>query len=258
MWPAPVRSNCTTWLSPRSPFSWPCAASQTDVAVLFPSPFGQYTAHSERRSMRRLQTVLFVSSAMVGRWPNYRCACARFGGAVVATPPRAARPPTPAEFHDSFGAHRQEGCGLQHGTVLSEKIPMTGRTHRSFSQTYANKVVADDTVNLPIGSIIVREDYDANKNRLSISVMYRVRDTTRTMVMVLIKIPGEWLGGTRARERPEISRRWQGNVVYRLPCTSALVRTTSSPTRFRRQVKPPSDRPAGDTRERTRRKAKAD
>ena len=56
--------------------------------------------------------------------------------------------------------------------------------HSSVSKTYANKIAADDAKALPVGSILVREDYGDKGKRKSISVMYRVKDYD--------KVHGNW------------------------------------------------------------------
>lgn len=92
--------------------------------------------------------------------------------------PRATRPQTPDEFHASFWNHIvKQDAAYNTWKVLSREKSEDGveNPHSTVSQTYANKIAADDPQNLPIGSILVREDYDDQRKRLSISVMYRVK-----------------------------------------------------------------------------------
>lgn len=92
--------------------------------------------------------------------------------------PRATRPQTPDEFHNSFWGHIvKKDAAYNTWKVLSHEKPEDGveNPHSTVSQTYANKIAADDPRNLPVGSILVREDYDDKRKRLSISVMYRVK-----------------------------------------------------------------------------------
>ena len=100
-------------------------------------------------------------------------------GSSRTTPPRATRPPTPEEFYDSFWRHIvKPDAAYNTWTVFQWDKPddMLENPHGTFSKTYANKIAADDPAKLPIGSVLVREDYDAKRKRLSISVMYRVKD----------------------------------------------------------------------------------
>lgn len=92
--------------------------------------------------------------------------------------PRATRPQTPDEFHSSFWGHIvKKDAAYNTWKVLSHEKTEDGveNPHSTISQTYANKVAADDPRNLPIGSVLVREDYDDKRKRQSISVMYRVK-----------------------------------------------------------------------------------
>ncbi len=92
--------------------------------------------------------------------------------------PRATRPQTPDEFHSAFWSHIvKPGAAYNTWKALAREKTDDGveNPHSTVSQTYANKVAADDPKNLPIGSVLVREDYDDKRKRLSISVMYRVK-----------------------------------------------------------------------------------
>jgi hypothetical protein len=106
-------------------------------------------------------------------------AWAQGSGSSRSDSPRAIRPQTPAEFHVTFWRYIvRPGAAYNTWDVLAHKSPVEGieNPHSGFSRTYANKLAAGDATNLPIGSILVREDYDSEKKRLSISVMYRVKD----------------------------------------------------------------------------------
>lgn len=100
-------------------------------------------------------------------------------GSSRSAPSRATRPQTPDEFYASFWNFIiKRGAAYNTWTVLSRGKTDDGiqNPHSTISKTYVDKTGSADTADLPIGSILVREDYDAERNRTSISVMYRVKD----------------------------------------------------------------------------------
>jgi hypothetical protein len=92
--------------------------------------------------------------------------------------PRATRPQTQNEFYNTFWEYIvKKDAAYNTWKVMSRGIADESieNPHGSDSVSYANKVAVDDPKSLPVGSILVREDYDKGK-RLSISVLYRVKD----------------------------------------------------------------------------------
>jgi hypothetical protein len=93
--------------------------------------------------------------------------------------PRATRPQTPNEFHQTFWEYIvKKDAAYNTWKELSRAVPAEDveNPHGSDSATHANKVAAANPRNLPVGSILVREDYDEKRHRVSISVLYRVKD----------------------------------------------------------------------------------
>lgn len=100
-------------------------------------------------------------------------------GSSRTDPPRATRPQTPEEFFSSFWSFVvKKDAAYNTWNVIKPETSAEGveNPHSTISKTYANKVAADDSKELPMGSILIREDYDANRKRQSISVMYRIKD----------------------------------------------------------------------------------
>ena len=100
-------------------------------------------------------------------------------GSSRSDPARATRPQTPDEFYTSFWRFIvKRGAAYNTWKVLTRAQTDDGieNPHNAISKTYVDKVGAADTATLPNESILVREDYDREKNRQSISVMYRVKD----------------------------------------------------------------------------------
>ncbi|MBI2478454.1 MAG: cytochrome P460 family protein [Planctomycetia bacterium] len=100
-------------------------------------------------------------------------------GSSRSAPSRATRPQTPAEFYNNFWQHlTKPGAAYNTWKPLEHEPPNVEveNPHGTESLTYANDVAAKDPKNLPIGSILVREDYDDQRQRQSISVLYRVKD----------------------------------------------------------------------------------
>lgn len=130
--------------------------------------------------MRLSRTGLLIVATMLfaAGWLTTR-AFSQGSGSSRTDPPRATRPQTPEEFLDSFWRFLvKKDAAYNTWTVLKRDKADDGinNPHSDISKTYANKVAADNPASLPDGSVLVREDYDAEKKRLSISVMYRVKD----------------------------------------------------------------------------------
>jgi cytochrome c553 len=97
----------------------------------------------------------------------------------IIEPPRASRPQTQEEFVDTFWRFIvKKDAAYNTWQVLKRENAEDSidNPHGEFTKTYANKVAADNPTGLPDGSILVREDYDTDQKRVSISVMYRVKD----------------------------------------------------------------------------------
>lgn len=100
-------------------------------------------------------------------------------GSSRTDPPRSTRPQTPDEFYSSFWSFIvKKDAAYNTWAVIKPDASAEGveNPHSASSKTYANKVAAEDSKGLPMGSILIREDYDANRKRQSISVMYRIKD----------------------------------------------------------------------------------
>jgi hypothetical protein len=100
-------------------------------------------------------------------------------GSSRSSPARATRPQTPDEFYASFWSFMvRRGAAYNSWKVLSRDPSGDDleNPHSTISKTYVNDVGSQDTANLPVGTILVREDYGADRKRQSISVMYRVKD----------------------------------------------------------------------------------
>jgi hypothetical protein len=137
--------------------------------------------HTRNTAMQK-NVVLFLCVALSTAclMPSSRSlAWAQGSGSSRAAPPRATRPPTPEEFYDSFWRHlvKKDAAYNTWSEFQREKADdAIENPHGTVSKTYANKVAATDPTKLPIGSVLVREDYDSKKKRVSISVMYRVKN----------------------------------------------------------------------------------
>jgi|SRR6516162_2922216 hypothetical protein len=98
-------------------------------------------------------------------------------GSSRAAPPRTTRPQTPEEFHESFWKYlnRTESPYRKWSGVPGKSDMQKGEEpHGAFTRTYLNKIAADDFEKLPLGSILVTENYDKDKKTLKdITVMYR-------------------------------------------------------------------------------------
>lgn len=100
-------------------------------------------------------------------------------GSSRSDPARATRPQTPEEFHDTFWRYLVKKDAAYNTWKALEHEPLKDEVenpHSTVSRTYANDVAAKNPDNLPLGSILVREDYDDKRKRQSISVLYRVKD----------------------------------------------------------------------------------
>ena len=102
-------------------------------------------------------------------------------GSSRAAPPRATRPPTPEEFQQSFWKYlnRKEAPYANWAAIAGKEEMRKGEPpHGKFTKTYANKVAADDLKNLPLGAILVTENYAEDQKKLEdITIMYRVKGT---------------------------------------------------------------------------------
>jgi hypothetical protein len=98
-------------------------------------------------------------------------------GSSRASPPRETRPPTPEEFHVGFWKYlnRTESPYKKWAGLPGKSGMQKGEDpHGEFTKTYLNKVVADDFDRLPLGAIVVTENYEKDKKTLKdITVMYR-------------------------------------------------------------------------------------
>lgn len=133
-------------------------------------------------SKTTMLTVCLIASAILAGWSH--AALSQGSGSSRTDSPRAiqsqtSRPQTPEDFYSSFWKHivKKDAAYNTWKSLAREKTDDgIENPHSSISRTYANKIAADDANTLPIGSILVREDYDDKGKRKSISVMYRVKD----------------------------------------------------------------------------------
>ncbi|MDB5342057.1 MAG: hypothetical protein JWP89_434 [Schlesneria sp.] len=120
-------------------------------------------------------SVLVVAS--IAGWSTF--AYSQGSGSSRVDPPRATRPQTPDEFYSSFWSFlAKKDAAYNTWKVINRVKADDGieNPHSNISKTYVNKIAADDAANLPISSILVREDYDDNRKRQSVSVLYRIKD----------------------------------------------------------------------------------
>jgi hypothetical protein len=98
-------------------------------------------------------------------------------GTVIQSQP--SRPQTPDEFYAAlwnFIAKKDAAYNTWNVLDRSAADESTENPHSSISRTYMNKIAVGDPSALPLGTILVREDYDGNRKRTAINVMYRVKD----------------------------------------------------------------------------------
>lgn len=101
-------------------------------------------------------------------------------GSSRASPSRATRPPTPEEFYATFWQHivRQDAPFTKWGSLPGKEGWNEGKNpHGDFVRVYANKAAAESPNALPLGAVIVADNYDKDKKRTDITVMYRVKGT---------------------------------------------------------------------------------
>jgi hypothetical protein len=94
--------------------------------------------------------------------------------------PTVVRPPTPEEFYQNLWRYlvRPQSPYVQWSPLRSEQAGFRkGQSpHGEFIRTYNNPVAISDPANLPPGSILVLEDYTADrKTRTGINILYRVK-----------------------------------------------------------------------------------
>ena len=98
-------------------------------------------------------------------------------GSSRAAPSRETRPPTPEEFYDSFWIYlnRTESPYKKWAGVPGKTGMQKGESpHGELTKTYLNKVAAEDFEKLPLGAVLLTENYDKDKKTLKdITVMYR-------------------------------------------------------------------------------------
>ncbi|MFV2068931.1 MAG: hypothetical protein ACC645_18350, partial [Pirellulales bacterium] len=93
---------------------------------------------------------------------------------VPATP----RPPTTAEFAASFWKylHKPDATYRSWGSPGKTAVLNTDGSHGAFGRTFLNDQADRNLRQLPIGSVLIREEYDADGQALrNISVMYRAK-----------------------------------------------------------------------------------
>jgi len=122
--------------------------------------------------------VLFVAFVVCFVISAGRSTSAQEGsGTSRASPPRATRPRTPAEFSQSFWKHlkKQDSPYTKWGSLPGKTGMREGADpHGAFIQTFANKTATDRPDTLPYGAILVAENYDTDQKTLKdITVMYR-------------------------------------------------------------------------------------
>lgn len=99
-------------------------------------------------------------------------------GSSRSDPARATRPQTPEEFYEMFWRYLvKKDAAYNTWKVLEHEPPQddTDNPHGPVSRTYANEIAIKDPTNLPVGSILVREDHDDKRKRQSVSILYRVK-----------------------------------------------------------------------------------
>ncbi|HQU42747.1 MAG TPA: cytochrome P460 family protein [Pirellulales bacterium] len=103
-------------------------------------------------------------------------AMAQGSGSSRLSPPRQARPQTPAEFQQSFWKHITVTAPYRDWSRLAadEHDPRPAqKPHGPWVKTYLNAVAAKNPGRLGYGSVIVNEEYDEDKETLeAVSVMY--------------------------------------------------------------------------------------
>ena len=123
-------------------------------------------------------SALVVVVLLIGGTSNLVFSQTDGSGSSRSSPARATRPQTPAEFYSNFWRYlAKPGAAYNTWKVLTpeKNDGVISNPHGESSKTFADKTAADDAINLPIGSILVREDHDEGSKRQSISVMYRVK-----------------------------------------------------------------------------------
>lgn len=102
-------------------------------------------------------------------------------GSSRLSPPRQTRPPTPAEFQQSFWKHIAVTSPYrrwEQWPIGGEEPHSADEPHGPWVKTYANSAAVKKPSRLEYGSILVNEEYDEDKTTLkAVSVMYCVKGT---------------------------------------------------------------------------------
>ncbi|HJT32253.1 MAG TPA: cytochrome P460 family protein [Pirellulales bacterium] len=134
-----------------------------------------------------MRVAVFFGAALLGAtgvWGVLQSSALSQGsGSSRLTPPRRqpARAQTPAEFQQSFWRFITRTSPYRDWATWpqGEEQPREGADpHGPWVKTYANATAAGDPKTLRYGSILINEEYDADKETLTaISVMYCVKGT---------------------------------------------------------------------------------
>jgi hypothetical protein len=130
----------------------------------------------EERVMHRTMGCFLITAVMLLDWQAP--AFSQGSGSSRLSPPRQARPQTPAEFTQSFWKHITEKAPYREWArwpATAEDPIAADEPHGPWVKTYANSVAAKNPTRLGYGSILVNEEYDEDKSTLkAVSVMYCV------------------------------------------------------------------------------------
>jgi hypothetical protein len=126
-----------------------------------------------------LRRVLYLVAAVLIVLAFQSPARPQGSGSSRSSPPRATRPPTPEEFYTTFWQHivRQDAPFTKWRSLTGKEGPVVDSPHGAFVRIYANKAASDSPNALPMGAVIVADNYDKDKKRTDITVMYRVKGT---------------------------------------------------------------------------------
>jgi|SRR6266404_1058950 len=100
-------------------------------------------------------------------------------GSSRIEPQQSAKAKTPEEFYTSFWTYlsRKDAPYTKWPVLTGKEALREGQgPHGKFVKTYVNKLVADSPKALPLGAILVAENYGEDQMKLqNIMVMYRVK-----------------------------------------------------------------------------------